>query len=161
MADRKAELERKKAKLAELRQEKLRREQEKVGHDAGAALVVANVDPDAILKEMGVQDLSPVASASNSPKRQINPAPAAASDSQRVVPTASPKRAATQQRLGVSKVFQVSIAPVENITYEKETQTSLEMVLTNRDPKTWDYYSKHMGFYLTEIIDITSALTFS
>ena len=125
--DRKAELERKKAKLEAMRAEKKRADEEKKKGVASSGVVSSastgaiRTDADDILKEMGIVVPSPS-------DQQIHHEP---SESDLSVasgmgggnePAASPKH--HKVMLGVSKVTQTNIPPKELVHYSKETQTT-------------------------------------
>ena len=149
MSDRKAELERKKAKLEQLRAEKKRADEEKrkglhasgssSSLGAGASPIASrSTEADDILKELGIVT-------SESPGQQPNVEPSAAKSSSEMmvggsvsvggvaaeVPVADYKKSAMKS-LGVSKVTQTNIPPRELVQYCKETQT-IEVIAEDED----------------------------
>jgi len=131
MADRKAELERKKAKLEQLRAEKKRAEEEKkkgVSGAAGSAAAVAGppaakdlrLEADDILKELGI-------STGDAPEAPVKVKQEPSSEES--VPDAGASEMLVMGRrpvsaLGISKITQTSIPPRELVQYSKETQTA-------------------------------------
>ncbi|XP_013381208.1 cytoplasmic dynein 1 intermediate chain 2 isoform X2 [Lingula anatina] len=144
MADRKAELERKKLKLQQMREEKKRKEEEKKRKEQveaepsgkGAAQPEdLRAETEQMLKDLGIpatvpsqqapQKTEPVTSRSV-PQPAVN---AAAPPGQRLP--------ATPVKLGISKLTQTTIPPKEHITYSKETQTINDSI-HDRDVLTFD-----------------------
>ncbi|KAK7864842.1 hypothetical protein R5R35_012491 [Gryllus longicercus] len=133
MADRKAELERKKAKLQAIREEKERRRREKEQKDAEeAALRVAPTDRDhrkeldQMLSSLGVAPVSDVLSSLSSlssltPEQSNNATPEPSLQLHTSSPVSSKKRTA---QLSVVSVQSTSIPPKEVETYAKQTQTA-------------------------------------
>ncbi|XP_076456042.1 cytoplasmic dynein 1 intermediate chain 2-like isoform X6 [Babylonia areolata] len=123
MADRKAELERKKARLEQMRRERKEKELSKKGKEgdessgtikAGAG-DTTGTEPDDILKEFGIAPTPEAATGSPAkvvPQRQETEVPASVSHT-------TPRKV----RLSVAKVSETTIAPRENVSYSKETQT--------------------------------------
>ncbi|XP_066993346.1 cytoplasmic dynein 1 intermediate chain isoform X8 [Anabrus simplex] len=135
MADRKAELERKKAKLQAIREEKERRRREKEQKDVEeAALRSANTDKDQrkeldqMLSSLGVAPVSDVLSSLSSlssltPEQSNNATPEPSLQLNNSSPmTNSSKRRNTQ--LSVVSVQSTNIPPREVETYAKQTQTA-------------------------------------
>ena len=130
MADRKAELERKKAKLEQLRAEKKRAEEEKkrealaaAGGKAGAGGGMKDLRSEAedLLKELGI---APTDGSERTMKTELSDSDLAASPLAAVgshEPAVSVKRQLAS--LSVSKVTQTNIPPRELVQYSKETQT--------------------------------------
>ncbi|VDN13193.1 unnamed protein product [Dibothriocephalus latus] len=136
-ADRKAEIELKKAKLRALREDKLRREENRrqalSGNNSGAGSTAdVHVDPDAILKILGIEPLQEPAA--------LQP------NAQTVDGHASPNilglrtSHARRKKLQVCQVAEFDIKPLASETYEKEIQTAEaepdEKVLTYDDTPT-------------------------
>ena len=129
MADRKAELERKKAKLEQLRAEKKRAEEEKKkGSSGGSPAAVAGLpvakdlrlEADDILKELGIPtgDVPEAAvKVKQEPLTEESVADAGVSEM-----PATGRR--PMSALGISKITQTSIPPRELVQYSKETQTA-------------------------------------
>ncbi|XP_066993345.1 cytoplasmic dynein 1 intermediate chain isoform X7 [Anabrus simplex] len=147
MADRKAELERKKAKLQAIREEKERRRREKEQKDVEeAALRSANTDKDQrkeldqMLSSLGVAPVSDVLSSLSSlssltPEQSNNATPEPSLQLNNSSPmTNSSKRRNTQ--LSVVSVQSTNIPPREVETYAKQTQTATSG--HERDVLTYD-----------------------
>jgi len=129
MADRKAELERKKAKLEQLRAEKKRAEEEKKKGALGttattaSALPVAKdlrIEADDILKELGI-------STGDVPEPAVRVKQEASGEESKVEADMSEVPATGRRQvsaLGISKITQTSIPPREVVQYCKETQTA-------------------------------------
>ncbi|KAL8606116.1 Dynein, cytoplasmic 1, intermediate chain 2a [Nucella lapillus] len=124
MADRKAELERKKARLEQMRKERKEKElskkvtkegDESKGSVKAGALDTSTTEPDKILEEFGIPPSSEGATSS--------PAKVAAQRPETEVPASVSHTTPRKVRLSVSKVSETTIAPRENVSYSKETQT--------------------------------------
>ncbi|XP_063227712.1 cytoplasmic dynein 1 intermediate chain isoform X23 [Bacillus rossius redtenbacheri] len=151
MADRKAELERKKAKLQAIREEKERRRREKEQKDVEESpLRVAGADKDSrkdldqILSSMGVAPVSEVLSSLSSmssltPEHSSNNTPDTS-----LVSTGQQGSAAGSKRrlpqLSVVTVQSTSIPPKEMVSYTKQTQTATSG--HERDAHATDYYAE-------------------
>ncbi|XP_046685522.1 cytoplasmic dynein 1 intermediate chain-like isoform X3 [Homalodisca vitripennis] len=134
MSDRKAELEKKKAKLQAIREEKERRRREKEAKDAEeAALRSAHVEKDQrkeldeMLSSLGVAPVSDVLSSlpsvtsTGTPEHNSNNATPDTSLTNTVpIYTAGRKK----PQLSVVSVQSTSIPPREMVTYTKQTQTT-------------------------------------
>jgi len=128
MADRKAELERKKAKLEQLRAEKKRAEEEKKKGTLGAAGTTASgatpaakdfrIEADDILKELGI----PTGDAAETAVR-VKQEPVT-EESKADVGMLDVVGRRPLSALGISKITQTSIPPRELVQYSKETQTA-------------------------------------
>jgi len=128
MADRKAELERKKAKLEQLRAEKKRADEEKKKGALGASGPTAaglpaakdlRSEADDLLKELGIST-GPTEAAvgvKQEPSSEEGKLEAGVSE----VPVIGRRQ---MSALGISKVTQTSIPPREMVQYSKETQTA-------------------------------------
>ena len=143
MADRKAELERKKEKLRQIREEKERRKREREAEEAKASALKtasgeagsaqAHHDINAQLKALGVTPVSDVLSQLPAVEREQRAAAEAATATaseaaEGGLPSAaagvSPaRRRAAPASLGITAVHQTSIPPRLNETYSKQTQT--------------------------------------
>ncbi|XP_071444751.1 cytoplasmic dynein 1 intermediate chain isoform X5 [Hetaerina americana] len=135
MSDRKAELERKKAKLQAIREEKERRRREKEQKDAEEAAVRAanperdqRKELDEMLSSLGVAPVSDVLSSlstisSLTPEQSATPTP---EPSLQVNASASSLTSASSRRaahFSFTNVQITDIPPVEKVTYGKQTQT--------------------------------------
>ncbi|XP_039749434.1 cytoplasmic dynein 1 intermediate chain isoform X15 [Pararge aegeria] len=151
MSDRKAELERKKAKLQALRDEKDRRRREKEQKDADEALQRASTassldsrrDLDEMLSSLGVAPVKDVLSSLSSmtsltPPQTASPdASLPHTDKSSLPPHGGSKK---HQQLQVVSVQSTDIPPKENVTYAKQTQTTTSGVTELRDAHATDYY---------------------
>ncbi|XP_050681129.1 cytoplasmic dynein 1 intermediate chain isoform X5 [Leptidea sinapis] len=144
MSDRKAELERKKAKLQALREEKDRRRREKEQKDAEEATQRASTAPghdvrkelDEILSSLGVAPVKDVLSSLSSmtsltPPQTASPdASLPHTDKSSLPPHGAAKKPNVLQ---VVSVQSTDIPPKENVTYTKQTQTTTSSVGELRD----------------------------
>ncbi|XP_046963521.1 cytoplasmic dynein 1 intermediate chain isoform X18 [Vanessa cardui] len=151
MSDRKAELERKKAKLQALREEKDRRRREKEQKDAEEALQRASTassldsrrDLDEMLSSLGVAPVKDVLSSLSSmtsltPPQTASPdASLPHTDKSSLPPHGGLKK---PPQLQVVSVQSTDIPPKENVTYAKQTQTTASGVTELRDAHATDYY---------------------
>ncbi|CAG5052568.1 unnamed protein product [Parnassius apollo] len=151
MSDRKAELERKKAKLQALREEKDRRRREKEQKDAEEALQRASVassldsrrDLDEMLSSLGVAPVKDVLSSLSSMTSLTPPQTASPDASLPLADKASLPAQGGQKKpvqLQVVSVQSTDIPPKENVTYTKQTQTTASGVTELRDAHATDYY---------------------
>ncbi|XP_041970298.1 cytoplasmic dynein 1 intermediate chain isoform X7 [Aricia agestis] len=144
MSDRKAELERKKAKLQALREEKDRRRREKEQKDAEEASLRASAassmdsrrDLDEMLSSLGVAPVKDVLSSLSSmtsltPPQTASPdASLPHTDKSSLPPHGGQKKPV---QLQVVSVQSTDIPPKENVTYAKQTQTTATGVTELRD----------------------------
>ncbi|XP_041970304.1 cytoplasmic dynein 1 intermediate chain isoform X13 [Aricia agestis] len=151
MSDRKAELERKKAKLQALREEKDRRRREKEQKDAEEASLRASAassmdsrrDLDEMLSSLGVAPVKDVLSSLSSmtsltPPQTASPdASLPHTDKSSLPPHGGQKKPV---QLQVVSVQSTDIPPKENVTYAKQTQTTATGVTELRDAHATDYY---------------------
>ncbi|XP_061711404.1 cytoplasmic dynein 1 intermediate chain isoform X15 [Cydia pomonella] len=150
MSDRKAELERKKAKLQALREEKDRRRREKEQKDAEEALARASTtssldsrrDLDEMLSSLGVAPVKDVLSSLSSMQSLTPPQTASPETSLHThsPPQGGPKKAAQLQIISVQST---DIPPKENVTYAKQTQTTTSGITEIRDAHATDYYDEY------------------
>uniref|UniRef100_A0A9R1SKK9 Dynein cytoplasmic 1 intermediate chain 1b n=2 Tax=Cyprinus carpio TaxID=7962 RepID=A0A9R1SKK9_CYPCA len=130
MADRsdlKAELERKKQRLAQIREEKKRKEEERKKKESEMLQRAENVSEDSDLDRKRRETEALLQSIGISPEPPLVPTPMSPS-SQSVSP---PSETGSQEsidggtvgRLGASKIVQIDFMPKEQVTYSKETQT--------------------------------------
>ncbi|XP_061549442.1 dynein, cytoplasmic 1, intermediate chain 2a-like isoform X4 [Phycodurus eques] len=131
----KAELERKKQRIAQIREEKKRKEEEKKKKDGDSKRQVDAGAEDSDLEKKRKEAEALLQSVGITPDIQHVPAPAPMSPSNKSVASdagsqdsgdgnAGPRRGAV--RLGMSKLTQVDIVPKEMVSYSKETQTPTE-----------------------------------
>ncbi|XP_018316762.1 cytoplasmic dynein 1 intermediate chain isoform X3 [Mycetomoellerius zeteki] len=134
MSDRKAELERKKAKLQAIREEKERRRREKEQKDVEEATVrAAGTDKDqrkeidAMLSSLGVAPVSDVLSSLSSmssltPEQSANATPDASLQPSSINSAQSVGRRKNRE-LTIVSVAHTNIPPKEPVVYSKQTQT--------------------------------------
>lgn len=151
MADRKAELEKKKAKLQAIREEKERRRREKEQKDAEeAALRTSHPDKDQrreldeMLSSLGVAPVSDVLSSLSSvtsvgtPEHSNNATPDTSLQLNNASPVFSGASRKKAPQLSVVSVQSTSIPPKEMVTYTKQTQTA--HTTHERDAQAFGYY---------------------
>ncbi|XP_074104833.1 cytoplasmic dynein 1 intermediate chain short wing isoform X13 [Cotesia typhae] len=152
MSDRKAELERKKAKLQAIREEKERRRREKEQKDVEEATVrAAGTDKDhrkeldAMLSSLGVAPVSDVLSSLSSMNSLASDQSANATPDASIQPSSitSPQSGLSKKRsnreLTVVSVAHTNIPPKEPVVYSKQTQTA-QTTQTSHDAHAFDYY---------------------
>ncbi|XP_046744419.1 cytoplasmic dynein 1 intermediate chain-like isoform X33 [Diprion similis] len=150
MSDRKAELERKKAKLQAIREEKERRRKEKEQKDVEEATVRAagadkdhRKDLDAMLSSLGVAPVSDVLSSLSSmnsltPEQSANATPDASLQPSSINSVQSiPGRRKAPRDLTAVSVAHTDIPPKEAVVYSKQTQTA-QTAHTSHDVLTFD-----------------------
>ncbi|XP_011631916.1 cytoplasmic dynein 1 intermediate chain-like isoform X22 [Pogonomyrmex barbatus] len=148
MSDRKAELERKKAKLQAIREEKERRRREKEQKDVEEATVrAAGTDKDqrkeidAMLSSLGVAPVSDVLSSLSSmssltPEQSANATPDASLQPSSINSAQSAGRRKNKE-LTIVSVAHTNIPPKEPVVYSKQTQT-IQTTHTSHDVLTFD-----------------------
>ncbi|XP_076290171.1 cytoplasmic dynein 1 intermediate chain short wing isoform X36 [Lasioglossum baleicum] len=163
MSDRKAELERKKAKLQAIREEKERRKREKEMKDVEEATVrAAGTDKDhrkeldAMLSSLGVAPVSDVLSSLSSmnsltPEQSANATPDASLQPSSINSAQSAGRRKNRE-LTIVSVAHTNIPPKEPVLYNKQTQT-IQTTHTSHD----DEYNLNPGL---EWEDEFAVLTF-
>ncbi|GFU37651.1 cytoplasmic dynein 1 intermediate chain 2 [Trichonephila clavipes] len=146
MSDRRQELERKKQKLALIREEKEKRRREKAKEAEKAAAVTTEKDlraqTEELLESLGIP-------ANESPISRINSSPRSATPETRSTPPDSQPSSAPQSgswnskkvSLSLVSVNQVNIPPKEKVNYNKQTQTAATG--QDRDAHPLDYYVIH------------------
>ncbi|XP_072755537.1 cytoplasmic dynein 1 intermediate chain isoform X34 [Anoplolepis gracilipes] len=151
MSDRKAELERKKAKLQAIREEKERRRREKEQKDVEEATVrAAGTDKDqrkeidAMLSSLGVAPVSDVLSSLSSmssltPEQSANATPDASLQPSSINSAQSASRRKNRE-LTIVSVAHTNIPPKEPVVYSKQTQT-IQTTHTSHD----DEYNLNPG----------------
>ncbi|XP_067108518.1 dynein, cytoplasmic 1, intermediate chain 2a isoform X6 [Osmerus mordax] len=127
----KAELERKKQRLAQIREEKKRKEEERkkkeadqkkdaAPHPDDSDLEKKRREADALLQSMGLTD-TPAAPPPTSPTSKSVGTPSEAGSQDSGDGAVGPRRSAA--KLGMAKVTHVDFPPREMVSYTKETQT--------------------------------------
>ncbi|XP_045487615.1 cytoplasmic dynein 1 intermediate chain isoform X2 [Pieris rapae] len=155
--DRKLELERKKAKLQALRDEKDRRRREKEQKDAEEALHRASTassldsrrDLDEMLSSLGVAPVKDVLSSLSSmtsltPPQTASPDASLPHTDKSSIPHGTPKK---PPQLQVVSVQSTDIPPKENLTYAKQTQTTTSGVTELRDGYMEDWWRPRKDEY--------------
>ncbi|XP_076221676.1 cytoplasmic dynein 1 intermediate chain short wing isoform X33 [Nomia melanderi] len=152
MSDRKAELERKKAKLQAIREEKERRRREKEQKDVEEATVrAAGTDKDhrkeldAMLSSLGVAPVSDVLSSLSSlnsltPEQSANATPDASLQPSSINSAQSSSGRRKNRELTIVSVAHTNIPPKEPVVYNKQTQT-IQTTHTSHD----DEYNLNPG----------------
>ncbi|KAK3745357.1 hypothetical protein RRG08_064682 [Elysia crispata] len=127
MADRRAEIARKKAQIEQLRKERMEKERAKKGEHQSPIKAASQAstdstsnDPDALFRDLGIPISETPAAAPAGKSASVTAAPSDASAA--AVAHASPRRKKNIQ-LSVVKVNETNIPPRENVAYSKETQT--------------------------------------
>ncbi|XP_063843131.1 cytoplasmic dynein 1 intermediate chain 2-like isoform X50 [Scylla paramamosain] len=154
MSDRKAELERKKAKLMALREEKERRKREKEQKEAQEAAARASNAPrddqdlDKVLASLGVAPVSDVLLSMSSTTSESGGDPTASPDkSLEANASASPRTPSKKPpTLSVVSVQATNIPPKETVTYSKGIQTSGS---GDGHAHAFDYYAEEEDSSLT------------
>ncbi|KAL6444959.1 hypothetical protein ACFW04_002143 [Cataglyphis niger] len=151
MSDRKAELERKKAKLQAIREEKERRRREKEQKDVEEATVRAastekdqRKEIDAMLSSLGVAPVSDVLSSLSSmssltPEQSANATPDASLQPSSINSAQSSANRKKNRELTIVSVAHTNIPPKEPVVYSKQTQT-IQTTHTSHDAHAFDYY---------------------
>ncbi|XP_058234224.1 cytoplasmic dynein 1 intermediate chain 1 isoform X2 [Hemibagrus wyckioides] len=132
-SDLKAELERKKQRLAQIREEKKRKEEEKkkkeseIQQKAEAAPEDSDLDrkrreTEALLQSIGISPEPPLVPTQMSPSKSMSTPSETGSQDSVEGGTVGRRR---MHRLGASKITQVDFLPKEVVSYSKETQTPL------------------------------------
>ncbi|KAL6444978.1 hypothetical protein ACFW04_002143 [Cataglyphis niger] len=152
MSDRKAELERKKAKLQAIREEKERRRREKEQKDVEEATVRAastekdqRKEIDAMLSSLGVAPVSDVLSSLSSmssltPEQSANATPDASLQPSSINSAQSSANRKKNRELTIVSVAHTNIPPKEPVVYSKQTQT-IQTTHTSHD----DEYNLNPG----------------
>ncbi|XP_036396102.1 cytoplasmic dynein 1 intermediate chain 2-like isoform X4 [Megalops cyprinoides] len=131
----KAELERKKQRLAQIREEKKRKEEERKKKEADQTkepspprddsdLERKRREAEALLQSMGITQDAPVAPPPMSPTSKSAGTPSEAGSQDSADGALGPRRGPL--KLAMAKVTQVDFAPREIVSYSKETQTPVQ-----------------------------------
>ncbi|XP_076092722.1 cytoplasmic dynein 1 intermediate chain 1-like isoform X3 [Mytilus galloprovincialis] len=139
MSDRKAELERKKQRLEQMRKERQEKERARSTRQTDEAPKPAQsqdlrAETDELLKDLGIPPSGPK---SSSPSPTHSNKSASDTEAKQVIVTTSRK---PKVKLSVAKVSETSIPPKENVSYSKETQTAILEPLDKEGRNPWDYY---------------------
>ncbi|XP_058280451.1 cytoplasmic dynein 1 intermediate chain 1 isoform X4 [Hylobates moloch] len=153
-SDLKAELERKKQRLAQIREEKKRKEEERKKKEADMQQKKEPVQDDsdldrkrreteALLQSIGISPEPPLVPTPMSPssKSVSTPSEAGSQDSGDLGPLTRRRL----HKLGVSKVTQVDFLPREVVSYSKETQTPLATHQSEEDEEDEEMVEPKVG----------------
>ncbi|CAL7951346.1 unnamed protein product [Xylocopa violacea] len=162
MSDRKAELERKKAKLQAIREEKERRRREKEQKDVEEATVrAAGTDKDhrkeldAMLSSLGVAPVSDVLSSLSSmnsltPEQSANATPDASLQPSSINSAQSSTARKKNRELTIVSVAHTNIPPKEPVVYTKQTQT-IQTSHTSHDAEDEENSLPHMDGFQSKL----------
>lgn len=153
-SDLKAELERKKQRLAQIREEKKRKEEERKKKEADLQQKKEPVQDDsdldrkrreteALLQSIGISPEPPLVPTPMSPssKSVSTPSEAGSQDSGDLGPLTRRRL----HKLGVTKVTQVDFLPREVVSYSKETQTPLATHQSEEDEEDEEMVEPKIG----------------
>ncbi|XP_041810953.1 cytoplasmic dynein 1 intermediate chain 1 isoform X8 [Chelmon rostratus] len=139
-SDLKAELERKKQRLAQIREEKKRKEEERKKKEVrkkkremtpeDSDLDRKRRETEALLQSIGISPEPPLVPTPVSPSKSVSTPSETGSQDSADGGAASRRR---MQRLGASKITQVDFLPKEVVSYSKETQTPLTAHLSEEE----------------------------
>ncbi|XP_067687247.1 cytoplasmic dynein 1 intermediate chain 2-like isoform X25 [Haliotis asinina] len=162
MADRKAELERKKARLEQMRKERIEKERIKKSQPSEDSKAKPPTDlrteTDKMLRDLGIPPADATAEKGLPPGAQPN-------KQGEITQTVAPSSSKRKVNLSMCKVSETNIPPKENVTYSKEVQTVASEPLDKdglkggRGPATrgpWDYYDDEAD---TDSMDVETAPT--
>uniref|UniRef100_A0AAZ3NWP3 Uncharacterized protein n=1 Tax=Oncorhynchus tshawytscha TaxID=74940 RepID=A0AAZ3NWP3_ONCTS len=121
-SDLKAELERKKQRLAQIREEKKRKEEERKKKES-LQQKTENVSEDSDLDRKRRETEALLQSIGISPEPPLVPTPMSPSSQSVSTTSDAGSQERRMHRLGASKIVQIDFVPKELVTYTKETQT--------------------------------------
>ncbi|XP_067687246.1 cytoplasmic dynein 1 intermediate chain 2-like isoform X24 [Haliotis asinina] len=137
MADRKAELERKKARLEQMRKERIEKERIKKSQPSEDSKAKPPTDlrteTDKMLRDLGIPPADATAEKGLPPGAQPN-------KQGEITQTVAPSSSKRKVNLSMCKVSETNIPPKENVTYSKEVQTVASEPLDKDARGPWDYY---------------------
>ncbi|XP_046565129.1 cytoplasmic dynein 1 intermediate chain 2-like isoform X8 [Haliotis rubra] len=167
MADRKAELERKKARLEQMRKERSEKERIKKSQPKSSSLskdesvqrqqsedtkakppTDLRTETDKMLRDLGIPPAAEIISPDATAEKGLPPG-AQPNKQGEITQTVAPSSSKRKVNLSMCKVSETNIPPKENVTYSKEVQTVASEPLDKdglkggRGPATrgpWDYY---------------------
>ncbi|XP_043218882.1 cytoplasmic dynein 1 intermediate chain-like isoform X3 [Amphibalanus amphitrite] len=147
MSDRKAELEKKKARLQLLKEEKEKRRKEKEKKEllgsvkSATSSMASHTDLDKMLSAVGVTPVSDVLGSLSSQASSLTLSDSGANDSS-LLQTPSPAKIRKKKpELSVVNVHSTCIPPRENVTYAKQTQTTVSGP-EHHHSRGFDYYDE-------------------
>ncbi|XP_036359686.1 cytoplasmic dynein 1 intermediate chain 2 isoform X37 [Octopus sinensis] len=142
MSDRKAELERKKARLEQMRKERQEKEQRRKIKDneevkPGKPPQDLRAETDALLQDLGIPPNVWNRLEGGGRSGSISPTIQDTEQTNVVIPGGSIR---PKVKLSICKVSETTIAPKENVSYSKETQTTSVETGDREARGPWDYY---------------------
>ncbi|XP_067687243.1 cytoplasmic dynein 1 intermediate chain 2-like isoform X21 [Haliotis asinina] len=168
MADRKAELERKKARLEQMRKERIEKERIKKSQPKSSSLskddsvqrqqsedskakppTDLRTETDKMLRDLGIPPADATAEKGLPPGAQPN-------KQGEITQTVAPSSSKRKVNLSMCKVSETNIPPKENVTYSKEVQTVASEPLDKDARGPWDYYDDEAD---TDSMDVETAPT--
>ncbi|XP_067687253.1 cytoplasmic dynein 1 intermediate chain 2-like isoform X30 [Haliotis asinina] len=153
MADRKAELERKKARLEQMRKERIEKERIKKSQPSEDSKAKPPTDlrteTDKMLRDLGIPPADATAEKGLPPGAQPN-------KQGEITQTVAPSSSKRKVNLSMCKVSETNIPPKENVTYSKEVQTVASEPLDKDARGPWDYYDDEAD---TDSMDVETAPT--
>ncbi|XP_067687232.1 cytoplasmic dynein 1 intermediate chain 2-like isoform X11 [Haliotis asinina] len=183
MADRKAELERKKARLEQMRKERIEKERIKKSQPKSSSLskddsvqrqqsedskakppTDLRTETDKMLRDLGIPPAAEIISPDATAEKGLPPG-AQPNKQGEITQTVAPSSSKRKVNLSMCKVSETNIPPKENVTYSKEVQTVASEPLDKdglkggRGPATrgpWDYYDDEAD---TDSMDVETAPT--
>ncbi|XP_046379659.2 cytoplasmic dynein 1 intermediate chain 2-like isoform X16 [Haliotis rufescens] len=158
MADRKAELERKKARLEQMRKERIEKERIKKSQPKSTSLskddsiqrqqsedtkakppTDLRTETDKMLRDLGIPPAAEIISPDTTAGKGVPPG-AQPSKQGEITQTVAPSSSKRKVNLSMCKVSETNIPPKENVTYSKEVQTVASEPLDKDARGPWDYY---------------------
>ncbi|XP_067687239.1 cytoplasmic dynein 1 intermediate chain 2-like isoform X17 [Haliotis asinina] len=126
MADRKAELERKKARLEQMRKERIEKERIKKSQPSEDSKAKPPTDlrteTDKMLRDLGIPPAAEIISPDATAEKGLPPG-AQPNKQGEITQTVAPSSSKRKVNLSMCKVSETNIPPKENVTYSKEVQT--------------------------------------
>ncbi|XP_046565131.1 cytoplasmic dynein 1 intermediate chain 2-like isoform X10 [Haliotis rubra] len=158
MADRKAELERKKARLEQMRKERSEKERIKKSQPKSSSLskdesvqrqqsedtkakppTDLRTETDKMLRDLGIPPAAEIISPDATAEKGLPPG-AQPNKQGEITQTVAPSSSKRKVNLSMCKVSETNIPPKENVTYSKEVQTVASEPLDKDARGPWDYY---------------------
>ncbi|XP_067687231.1 cytoplasmic dynein 1 intermediate chain 2-like isoform X10 [Haliotis asinina] len=158
MADRKAELERKKARLEQMRKERIEKERIKKSQPKSSSLskddsvqrqqsedskakppTDLRTETDKMLRDLGIPPAAEIISPDATAEKGLPPG-AQPNKQGEITQTVAPSSSKRKVNLSMCKVSETNIPPKENVTYSKEVQTVASEPLDKDARGPWDYY---------------------
>ncbi|XP_067687251.1 cytoplasmic dynein 1 intermediate chain 2-like isoform X28 [Haliotis asinina] len=159
MADRKAELERKKARLEQMRKERIEKERIKKSQPSEDSKAKPPTDlrteTDKMLRDLGIPPAAEIISPDATAEKGLPPG-AQPNKQGEITQTVAPSSSKRKVNLSMCKVSETNIPPKENVTYSKEVQTVASEPLDKDARGPWDYYDDEAD---TDSMDVETAPT--